>query len=307
MPTRPETLTFLGLDQPIPAEVNGRTNGVLNKPEWDAAYHPCPEAFPDEDVPTGDVIEFEDWSETSVYPGTKRQIQVYKPSGVLLDDTAVIVFNDGPAYLSRNGPVRAAHVLDVMHQRSEIAPTVAVFISPGRPDARPEAAIDSYDKRQSQRSLEYDSITPDYGTFIFEEVLPFVQGEAGVTFSDDPCRRTVCGISSGGICAFTAAWHHVDRCQRVLSHCGSFTDILGGHNYPSLIRRSGRRPIRVFMQSGENDVNSPFGNWPLANQAMASAFDWAGYDYRFEFGTGGHNLSHGGAIFADSLRWLWRA
>ena len=111
MPTRPETLTFLGLDQPIPAEVNGRTNGVRNKSEWDAAYHPCPEAFPDEDVPTGDVIEFEDWSETSVYPGTKRQIQVYKPSGVLLDDTAVIVFNDGPAYLSRNGPVRAAQVL----------------------------------------------------------------------------------------------------------------------------------------------------------------------------------------------------
>ena len=61
------------------------------------------------------------------------------------------------------------------------------------------------------------------------------------------------------------------------------------------------------MQSGENDVNSPFGNWPLANQAMASAFDWAGYDYRFEFGTGGHNLSPGGALFEDSLRWLWRA
>jgi hypothetical protein len=39
---------------------------------------------------------------------------------------------------------------------------------------------------------------------------------------------------------------------------------------------------------------------------MASALAWSGYDYRFEFGTGGHNLDHGGAIFADSLRWLWR-
>ena len=31
-----------------------------------------------------------------------------------------------------------------------------------------------------------------------------------------------------------------------------------------------------------------------------------GYAYRFEFGTGGHTLRHGGALFADALRWLWR-
>ncbi len=39
---------------------------------------------------------------------------------------------------------------------------------------------------------------------------------------------------------------------------------------------------------------------------MASALEYAGYDYRYVFGEGGHSLYHGGAIFADSLRWLMR-
>ena len=39
---------------------------------------------------------------------------------------------------------------------------------------------------------------------------------------------------------------------------------------------------------------------------MAAALKFAKYDYRFEYGDGGHNGKHGGAILPDSLRWLWR-
>ncbi|MCH7687496.1 MAG: esterase family protein, partial [Planctomycetes bacterium] len=39
---------------------------------------------------------------------------------------------------------------------------------------------------------------------------------------------------------------------------------------------------------------------------MAAALKFAGYDYQFVFGDGGHNAKHGGAILPDSLRWLWR-
>ena len=39
---------------------------------------------------------------------------------------------------------------------------------------------------------------------------------------------------------------------------------------------------------------------------MAAALRFARYDHRFELGTGGHDLAHGGAIFPDTLRWLWR-
>ena len=92
----------------------------------------------------------------------------------------------------------------------------------------------------------------------------------------------------------------------MISHCGSFTNIRGGHVFPYLVRATPRKPIRVFLQSGANDGATIFGDWPLANQTMAKAFEYAGYDFRFEFGTGGHTLRHGGALFADSLRWLWR-
>ena len=149
-------------------------------------------------------------------------------------------------------------------------------------------------------------MTPDYGCFIIDEVLPFIAAEMGVTFSLDPNKRTICGISSGGICAFNLAWHHPDSFGRVLSHCGSFTNIRGGHNFPYLIRTTERKPIRVFLQSGEADAAIPLGDWPIANKTTANAFKYAGYDYRFEFGKGGHSLRHGGALFAESLRWLWR-
>ena len=48
------------------------------------------------------------------------------------------------------------------------------------------------------------------------------------------------------------------------------------------------------------------GDWPSANQTMAKALDFAGYGYRFEFGSGGQSLRHGGALFAESRLWLWR-
>ena len=92
----------------------------------------------------------------------------------------------------------------------------------------------------------------------------------------------------------------------MISHCGSFTAIRGGHNFPYLVRSTPCKPLRVFLQSGAADADIIFGSWPLANQEMAAALDFAGYDHRFEFGTGGHNLRHGGAIFAETLRWVFR-
>lgn len=307
MPLDVATHQYLKLDEPIAAEVNGRTNGVRNDPVWDQAYHPCPEAFPGDSVPHGNVTKFPDWSETGVYKGTVRDLWVYTPANLKPDASpAVIFFNDGAWYLSRNGPVRATLVLDSLHHSGEVAPTIAIFIMPGNPDHGVRPPIESYDDRSAQRSLEYDAMTPRYGEFLFNDVLPFVERTLDLRVSTQPYHRTTCGISSGGIAAFNVAWHFPDQCQRVLSHCGSYTDIWGGHNFPSLIRKTPRKPIRAFLQSGEHDANTPFGDWALANQTMASALQFASYDYKFEFGTGGHNLCHGGAIFADSLRWLWR-
>src|SRR5262249_47659312 len=71
-------------------------------------------------------------------------------------------------------------------------------------------------------------------------------------------------------------------------------------------RKPERKPIRVFLQDGSNDLNNLHGDWPLANQEMASALRFMGYDYKFVLGDGAHSGKHGGAILPDSLRWLWR-
>ena len=301
-----ETWRALGLDRAPPRALNGRDGSEfpasLDHPA-DRVYHPCPEAWPREGVVEGEVRVHRDWNGGGVYPETVRDLFVYRTPG--LDPTKaarLVVFNAGVAYLSRKGPVRAGRVLDSLFATGEIAATVAVFLNPGRP---PTAAPGSPEAIH-QRMIEYDTLTPAFGAYLVESVLPFVESAEGLRLTDDPAHRTVCGISSGGICAFNAAWHFPDQFGRVLSHCGSFTNIRGGHNYSYLVRGTERKPIRVLLQSGEQDLVSSYGDWPLANREMANALAFAGYDVRFEFGVGGHTLRQGGAIFADSLRWLWR-
>jgi len=91
-----------------------------------------------------------------------------------------------------------------------------------------------------------------------------------------------------------------------MSHIGSFTDLMGGHLYPTSIRKSAKRDIRVFLQDGSNDLDIIVGNWWLSNLQMESALKFRGYDYKFVGGTGGHDGEHGGAILPESLEWLWR-
>lgn len=302
-----ETYRRLGLDRPFTdnpfgTEVNGRSNmeilDALNVPE-DAQYNPCEEAFPADDVPRGEVRQFSGWDQTDVFPGTVRDVSIYIPSQLSgASEPNVIVFNDGQAYADETGPVRAPLVLDSLIHAGEIPPTVGVFVMPGRsPDADPAAA-------NPQRSFEYDSLTGDYVRFAKTELLPFVEKEVGTKLAADPARRMIVGISSGGICAFNAAWHDPTCFGRVLSHCGSFVNIRGGHNFPYLVKSTPRKPLRVVLTSGAKDANIIVGNWPLANRMMAAALEYAGYELQFVFGGGGHSLNHGGAIFADSLRWL---
>ena len=306
-----ETFHALGLDQPTPATANGRGMADFMQtltPPGDAVYHPCAEAYPAGGVPVGLISTHKDWDKSRVYPGTTRDIYVYTPHGFNRTKPAdLIVFNDGGGYLDSKGAVRAAKVLDSLHAADQIAPTVAVFVNAGLlRDGQHQGLQVFTDARMEQRSREYDSLTPDYGRFLLEDLLPFVEAAEGVKFSANPERRTLCGISSGGICAFTAAWHNPGQFGRVLSHCGSFVNLRGGHNFPYLVRSTPRKRIRVLLQSGEADGRHLFGDWPLANKTMANALAFAGYDVRFEFGVGGHSLRHAGAIFADSLRWLAR-
>jgi enterochelin esterase family protein len=180
--------------------------------------------------------------------------------------------------------------------------TVGVFLNPGT----------FADSTASNRSFEYDTLSDQYSRFLLEEILPAVA--QSYRLRTDAAGRAIAGISSGGICAFTVAWQRPDQFSKVLSWVGSFTNIAagptlreGGHNYPALVRRLPRKPLRVFLQGGANDLDNEWGSWPLANQEMAAALSFAGYDYQFVYGQGFHSAQHGRAILPDSLRWLWRA
>jgi enterochelin esterase-like enzyme len=178
--------------------------------------------------------------------------------------------------------------------------TIGVFVNPGH--AGDELPKDPW--RSSNRSNEYDVLTDQYARFLIDELLPDIAKR--YPYSTDPAMHAIAGASSGGICAFTVAWERPDAFRKVVSHIGSFTNIRGGHVYPALVRQGAPRPLRVFLQDGSNDLDNQFGNWPLANQQMAAALKFRGYDYRFEFGDGAHTHRHGGALLPETLRWLWR-
>jgi len=293
-----KTYQSVGFDQHTPGEMNGissRTNHELAAQE-DKQYNPCPEAYPNPNVAIGSFKRFRDWDGSETFPNTSRNVSIYCSANVVqAEQPSFMFFNDGDGYLWREGPVRATTVIDNLTATGDIPPVVAVFVNPGMNDQEPQ-----------QRSLEYDTVSSRFVEFIDSEIVPLVESTTGYSLNKDPKQRLICGMSSGGICALNAAWHSPSSFGLVLSHCGSFTNILGGHNYPTILRRTPRKPIRVFLQSGENDLNIVPGSWAIANQDMAAALDFAEYDYKFVFGTGGHSLNHGGALFAESLRWLFR-
>jgi len=256
------------------------------------------------DIPHGRVESFT-FTNSTVFPGTGRACWLYIPAQYDgRQPAALMVFQDGHAYVNATGQMRVPVVFDNLIHAGEMPVTIALFINPGH-RGQSQADPAGWGPRNN-RSIEYDSLGDAYARFLLDELLPHVVKTYDLNLTDDPARRALCGMSSGGICAFTVAWERPDAFGKVLSHIGSFTNIRGGHVYPALIRKTERKPIRVFLQDGSNDLNNLHGNWPLSNQQMASALMFAGYDVRFVFGDGAHNGKHGGAILPDSLRWLWR-
>jgi enterochelin esterase family protein len=262
-------------------------------------YQHGPESQRKEGVPQGTVHAFQHVSQ--IYPEIRRDYWAYVPQQYdLATPAALMVFQDGYRYLREDAEFRVPIVFDNLIHAGEMPVTIGVFINPGHYGETPP----NVPYRASNRSVEYDTLSDKYARFLLEEILPEV-GERW-KISDDPEQRAICGLSSGAICAFTVAWERPDAFRKVLSHIGSFTDIRGGHNYPSYIRQHAIRPIRIFLQDGEADLNNDWGDWWLANLQMASALKYRGYDYKFVGGTGAHDGEHGGAILPDSLRWLWR-
>jgi sugar lactone lactonase YvrE/enterochelin esterase-like enzyme len=277
-------LTLLSLAVLLAAAADDYTLGP------DSERHP--------DIPQGTVTRHT-WT-SKIYPGATRDYWIYVPAQYNPQKpAALMVFQDGAGMVNEKGQFRVPIVFDNLIQNGDMPPTIGVFINPGVLPARNDAQQARYN-----RSFEYDGLGDRYARFLIQEILPEVAKQYNI--SGNPDDRAIAGSSSGAIAAFTVAWNRPDAFHRVLSFIGSYTDLRGGDIYPALIRKTEPKPLRVFLQDGRNDLNLYAGSWYLANQNMASALEFAGYDVKFVVGTEGHNGKHGSAILPDALRWLWR-
>ena len=278
---------------------------ILLCPLWSLAaddYKTGSDAEFTEGIPRGEIRKMASFAESAVFPGTNHEWQIYVPKQYdAAKATCVMIFFDGGGFAKLDGASRVPVVFDNLIAKKEMPVTIGVFVDPGIIKAAQPGAKD-----RSNRSFEYDSLGEANARFVFDELMPLVAKDYNLT--KDPAGWAVCGASSGGIAAFTLGWERPDRVRKVVSWIGSFTNIRGGFVYPAEIRKTKDKPkpLRVFLQDGANDLDNLHGNWPLSNQEMAAALKFAGYDFKFEFGDGGHSPKHGGSIFPDTLRWLWR-
>ena len=251
-------------------------------------------------VPKGEIIKFT-FENSKIFPGTRREVSVYVPAQYRPDKAACVYVNqDGIQW-------KAPIVFDNLIHQKEMPITIGVFITPGQVKAsNEETALDRYN-----RSFEYDGLGDAYARFVLEEILPEVEkrkttdGRA-ILLSKSGNDRAIGGSSSGAVCAFTAAWERPDAFSRVFSAIGTYVNLRGADRYPSLIRKYEPKPIRIFLQDGSNDLNIYAGDWWKANEMMARALTFAGYEVNYIWGEGGHNGQHGTAIFPQAMRWLWK-
>lgn len=259
-----------------------------------------PDSQPQPGVPHGKVTQHL-FSTSKVFPGTVRDFWIYVPAqAVAGKPMPAIVFQDGGGDVKEDGAFRATVVMDNLIHKGEIPPMIGIFVNPGVMPATNTAT----QQGRYNRSYEYDGLGDRYARFLLDELIPEVK--KSVALSTNPDDWALAGVSSGGIAAFNAAWMRNDAFHRVMSFIGSFTNLRGGHNLSTLVRKTEPKTLRVYLQDGSNDNNIYGGSWWMANQDLAASLEYAGYDYKFVTGTEQHNRKHGGAVLPDAMRWLWR-
>jgi enterochelin esterase-like enzyme len=263
-------------------------------------------------TPVGTLTTFGMGSEDSkIYPGLRgpysRNVTVYVPRQYVPGTPApFIVAQDGKSWTGRLQPV-----LDNLIHQGRLPVMVAIMVDNGGGDGK-----------GSERGLEYDTVSETYATFVETEVLPRVERVAGVVLTHDPAGRATLGGSSGGAAAFSMAWFRPDLYRRVLTYSGTYVNQQSPPNPSSphgaweyhehLIPQSEPKPLRIWMEVGENDNGSKspeagLHNWVLANQRMASVLAAKHYHYRFEFAQAARHVDKRVVLqtLPGALLWLW--
>jgi enterochelin esterase-like enzyme len=300
-------------------------------------YHLDPD-LKDQGKPKGRYFEFSlkladsrifRGDDTTLEPDKKpvrkeRKIFVYIPAAYHDGTEApLLIIHDGPGQMSlvRN----ALDNLTGSKDRNRRLPAfIAIAIENGGNDGK-----------NSERGLEYDTMSDRLARFVQEEVLPAVLSNSEIraaypklAFTSNPWGRAVIGCSSGGAAALSMAWFRPDLFRRVIAYSGTFVDQqdddapeeaqfpFGAWEYHSslkLIERSEKKPLRIFTHVSENDnrANDPEEtqhNWVMAGRRTEAALAAKGYAHRFIYSksTGHCDKRVFEQTLADTLVWTWR-
>lgn len=268
-----------------------------------------PDSYAQPGVPQGKLFDKKSFT-SKLYPGMTSDYWVYVPAEYEAGTpAALMIWQDGHYHIERDGlaqvpitgqpPSRLQNVIDNLTFRKQIPVAVYLLIDPGMVGTK------------AMRSIEYDTVSDLYPRFLRDEVLPEIYAQYNIR--KDGYSHAIAGNSSGGICAFNAAWYMPELFSRVVARIPSFTAIQwkpdeqeGGNIYPFRVRREEKRNIRVWMQDGSEDMEAGSGSWPLQNLEMANSLKLKGYDFHFSFGTGTHNHAQNNSEMPEVLKWLWR-
>src|SRR5438128_9995039 len=151
---------------------------------------------------------------------TERKIFVYVPAAYEDGTKApILVIHDGPGQLNlvRN----ALDNLTISKDPNRNLPAfIAIAVQNGGNDGK-----------NSERGLEYDTMSDRLARFIHGEVLTAVLHNPDIksaypklAFTDNPWGHAVFGCSSGGAAALTMGWFRPDWFRRIVAYSGTFVD-----------------------------------------------------------------------------------
>lgn len=281
-------------------------------------YADAPERTPNPNVPKGTVYRFTmNSTDSKLYPGISKsapgQVVPYQRRVSVYVPVQYVAGTPAPFLVAQDslGSGQLPTILDNLIAAHRVPVQVAIMIDSGGGDAQ-----------GSERGLEYDTMSGRYAEFIETEVLPRITQDYHVTFTRNPDGRLTLGGSSGGAAALSMAWYHPNLYHRVLSYSGTFVNQQspftpatphGAWEYHDhLIPESRRKPLRIWMEVGENDIRSQdpestFHNWVMANQRTAAVLKAKGYHYQFVFAQGAGHVD--GRVVAQTLpqalEWVW--
>jgi enterochelin esterase family protein len=290
----------------------GQGRAPNSGPNPDSAYHLGPDSLVQDNVPHGE-IKGPFHIESKAYPGTQHTYWVYVPAQYdPAVPAALMIYNDGQAFMNPEGDLRAQNVMDNLIYRRELPVMIGVFINPGRTPEQPEPTQQEWGDRTTNRPAEYNTIDEKYPSVICDELLPELKKSYNI--SPDPDQHGIGGSSSGAIAAMIVAWFRTDQFHKVLSNVGSFVNLRGGDAFPELVAKADRKPIRVFFADGRND-NRGLGrggnynqrsDWFYQNVRLEKALADKGYEVNYIWGMNNHGQKAGGPFMPEMMRWLWR-